>query len=67
MKDSTQQAIRRAMYPKKGPSPEIMPRIPGTKIAGPKNKYDLSQHEIEMLASMTPKEKKVFLRARTNG
>lgn len=38
-----------------------------SKEHAPKNKYNLSPEEVEAMASMTPKEKKKFLKERNNG
>lgn len=37
------------------------------KERAPKNKYNLTPEEVEAMASLTPKEKKKFLKERNNG
>lgn len=36
--------------------------MPSYRVRGPKNKYNLTQEQKDVMASMTPKEKKQFLK-----
>lgn len=44
--------------------PEVQSAVVPKPEALPKNKYNLTEEDIEKMSSMTPKEKKIFLKDR---
>jgi predicted DNA-binding antitoxin AbrB/MazE fold protein len=42
-----------------------LPALYEPKVFKPKNKYNLTEEEIEQMADMSPKEKKQFLKSRS--